>query len=112
MPTYEYSCSQCGEHVEVVQSFHDDPLTECALCGGELKRVFHPVGIVFKGSGFYVNDSRGGSKSTISSGDPSKSGESAAASTTAREPKDSKDSTTSKAEKPAASSGGASAKSA
>jgi putative FmdB family regulatory protein len=58
MPTYDYRCDSCGEHVEVYQSFSDDPLSTCGLCGGELKRVFHPVGIVFKGSGFYSTDSR------------------------------------------------------
>ena len=66
MPTYEYRCSSCGQHVEVVQSFSDDPLTECASCGGPLKKVFAPVGIVFKGSGFYKTDSR---KSTSASRD-------------------------------------------
>jgi putative FmdB family regulatory protein len=65
MPTYEYACKQCGEHVEVVQSFKDEPLTECPACGGPLRKVFAPVGIVLKGSGFYRTDSRaaaGGSK--------------------------------------------------
>src|SRR3954464_15697931 len=64
MPTYEYACKECGEHVEVVQSFKDDPLTECPACGGPLRKVFAPVGIVLKGSGFYKTDSRssGGSK--------------------------------------------------
>src|SRR3954453_6424642 len=65
MPTYEYACKNCGEHVEVVQSFKDDPLTECPACGGPLRKVFAPVGIVLKGSGFYKTDSRaatGGSK--------------------------------------------------
>jgi putative FmdB family regulatory protein len=65
MPTYEYACRECGEHVEVVQSFKDDPLTECPACGGPLRKVFAPVGIVLKGSGFYKTDSRaaaGGSK--------------------------------------------------
>ena len=64
MPTYEYRCTKCGQHVEAVQSFTDDPLTECAVCGGELRKVFAPVGIVFKGSGFYKTDSRGTSSST------------------------------------------------
>lgn len=59
MPTYEYRCGSCGQHVEVVQSFSDDPLTECGACGGPLRKVFAPVGIVFKGSGFYKTDSRG-----------------------------------------------------
>ena len=58
MPTYEYRCRSCGEHLEVVQSFKDDPLTECPKCEGELRKVFSPIGIAFKGSGFYRNDSR------------------------------------------------------
>jgi putative FmdB family regulatory protein len=64
MPTYEYRCKECGEHLEVVQAFSDDPLTECPACSGPLRKVFNPVGIAFKGSGFYRNDSR--SKSTSS----------------------------------------------
>ena len=67
MPTYEYACKACGEHLEVVQSFKDDPLTECPNCGGELRKVFSPVGIAFKGSGFYKTDSRPASKSSESS---------------------------------------------
>ena len=58
MPTYEYACRDCGEHVEVVQSFRDDPLTTCGLCGGALRKVFSAAGIVFKGSGYYITDSR------------------------------------------------------
>jgi putative FmdB family regulatory protein len=63
MPTYEYRCTKCGEHLEVVQSFKDAPLTECPQCGGELRKVYSPVGIVLKGSGFYKTDSRSGGKS-------------------------------------------------
>ena len=63
MPTYEYACRSCGQHLEVVQSFKDDPLTECPQCQGELRKVFSPIGIAFKGSGFYRNDSRGSSSS-------------------------------------------------
>lgn len=63
MPTYEYRCTSCGQHVEVVQSFTDDPLSECGSCGGPLRKVFSPVGIVFKGSGFYKTDSRGSGSS-------------------------------------------------
>jgi putative FmdB family regulatory protein len=62
MPTYEYACSKCGEHLEAVQSFNDDPLKKCPACGGRLKKVFGAVGIVFKGSGFYKTDSRNASK--------------------------------------------------
>ncbi|HET7489338.1 MAG TPA: FmdB family zinc ribbon protein [Acidimicrobiales bacterium] len=59
MPTYEYACKECGEHLEVVQSFRDEPLTTCPTCGGELRKVFGAIGIAFKGSGFYKTDSRG-----------------------------------------------------
>jgi putative FmdB family regulatory protein len=58
VPTYQYTCTECGEQVEVVQKFTDDALTVCTACGGRLRKVFSPVGIVFKGSGFYRNDSR------------------------------------------------------
>src|ERR1044071_5182241 len=58
MPTYEYACKKCGEHLEVVQSFKDDALTTCPNCKGALRKVFGNVGIVFKGSGFYKTDSR------------------------------------------------------
>ena len=61
MPTYQYTCTDCGEQVEAVQKFSDDPLTVCPHCGGKLRKVFSPVGIVFKGSGFYRTDSRKGS---------------------------------------------------
>ncbi len=64
MPTYQYTCTDCGEPIEVVQKFTDEPLTVCAACGGRLRKVFSPVGIVFKGSGFYRTDSRNGSGST------------------------------------------------
>lgn len=67
MPTYEYRCRECGEHLEVVQSFSDDPLTECPACTGPLRKVFNSVGIAFKGSGFYKNDSRSSSSSSSSS---------------------------------------------
>jgi putative FmdB family regulatory protein len=60
MPTYEYACTECGEQLEVVQSFTDDALTVCPACKGKLRKVFSPVGVVFKGSGFYKTDSRAG----------------------------------------------------
>lgn len=64
MPTYQYTCTECGEPLEAVQKFSDAPLTVCPACGGRLRKVFSPVGIVFKGSGFYRTDSRNGSSST------------------------------------------------
>ncbi|WP_221352205.1 FmdB family zinc ribbon protein [Streptomyces beigongshangae] len=64
MPTYQYQCTECGEGLEAVQKFTDDALTECPNCNGRLKKVFSAVGIVFKGSGFYRNDSRGSSSSS------------------------------------------------
>jgi putative FmdB family regulatory protein len=58
MPTYEYECTSCGRHIEVFQRFSEDALTTCEACGGTLRKVFYPAGIVFKGSGFYATDSR------------------------------------------------------
>jgi putative FmdB family regulatory protein len=61
VPTYQYTCTDCGDQIEAVQKFTDAPLSLCAACGGRLRKVFSPVGIVFKGSGFYRTDSRNGS---------------------------------------------------
>ena len=58
MPTYQYTCTACAQPLEAVQSFTDAPLAECPACGGALRKVFSAVGVVFKGSGFYKNDSR------------------------------------------------------
>ena len=66
MPTYEYACKQCGDRLEVMQSFSDKPLKKHKECGGQLQKVYHPAGLIFKGSGFYVTDSR--SSSSASSG--------------------------------------------
>jgi putative FmdB family regulatory protein len=63
MPTYEYMCKSCGHLFEIVQSMRDDPLTECPECAGELRKVFAPPAISFKGSGFYATD-HGKKKST------------------------------------------------
>ena len=60
MPTYQYVCTECGEDLEAVQKFSDDPLTECPSCSGRLRKRFSAVGVVFKGSGFYKTDSRSG----------------------------------------------------
>ncbi len=58
MPTYQYRCLDCSNDLEVVQKFTDDALTVCPTCEGTLRKVFSPVGVVFKGSGFYATDSR------------------------------------------------------
>jgi putative FmdB family regulatory protein len=71
VPTYQYQCTACGEGLEAVQKFTDDALTECPSCKGRLKKVFSAVGIVFKGSGFYRNDSRGSSSSSAPASKPS-----------------------------------------
>ena len=64
MPTYQYTCTECGEPLEAVQKFTDAPLAVCPACGGRLRKVFSAVGIVFKGSGFYRTDSRNGASAT------------------------------------------------
>ena len=74
MPTYEYACRSCGEHLEVVQSFKDDALTECPSCEGELRKVFSAAGIIFKGSGWHVKDYAPTSKSSSGSGGSSSEG--------------------------------------
>jgi putative FmdB family regulatory protein len=66
MPTYEYACKACGHRIEVVQSMSEEPLKVCGVCGGELRKVFHPAGVLFKGSGFYSTDSRGSPKTASS----------------------------------------------
>ena len=78
MPTYQYTCTECGEPVEAVQKFSDAPLTVCAVCGGRLRKVFSPVGIVFKGSGFYRTDSRKGSAAMDVAAKDKSSGDSSA----------------------------------
>jgi putative FmdB family regulatory protein len=68
VPVYEYACTDCGERLEVRQSFTDDPLTDCPACSGRLRKVLSPVGVVFKGSGFYRTDSRAADNGSSSSG--------------------------------------------
>ncbi len=89
MPTYEYACRDCGSHLEVVQSFSDDPLTECPSCTGSLRKVFGSIGITFKGSGFYKTDSRSTS-SARKSGDGAGDGSSDSTSDTSKDAKDTK----------------------
>jgi putative FmdB family regulatory protein len=78
VPTYQYVCTECGHDFETVQSFSEDALSVCPVCGGRLRKVFNSVGIVFKGSGFYRNDSRdkakAGGASDSKSDSESKSG--------------------------------------
>ena|SRR6185312_6546873 len=67
VPTYQYACTACGHQLEAVQSFSDDPLSQCPECEGRLRKVYSAVGVVFKGSGFYRTDSRNGGKTGGSS---------------------------------------------
>lgn len=92
MPTYQYQCADCGEALEIHQSFSDASLTECPACGGSLRKVFNAVGVVFKGSGFYRTDSR--SKDTNGSSS-STSATPAADSSSTSTPKESSSSTSS-----------------
>jgi putative FmdB family regulatory protein len=75
MPTYEYTCKRCGENIEVFQSFSEKPLRKHQECGGDLQKVFHARGVVFKGSGFYSTDSR--SSTPAKKSDPAKKADSA-----------------------------------
>ena len=72
MPTYVYECSKCGDEFELYQSFSEDPLKKHPGCGGKVAKVFQPVGIVLKGSGFYKNDSRNGGGKRPTGGDAAK----------------------------------------
>lgn len=69
MPIYEYACTACGERTEAKQGFDDPPLEECPVCGGRLRKMYSPVGIVFKGSGFYSTDGKKSAKSGTKSAD-------------------------------------------
>ena len=91
MPTYSYRCSACANEFEQFQRFSDEPLTECPLCGGNVRRVIQPVGVVFKGSGWYITDSRP---------QPSESTNGSAASTTKKSNSDSTESPKSTDAKP------------
>jgi putative FmdB family regulatory protein len=89
VPTYEYTCRDCGHTFDVVQSMVDDPLTMCPECGGSLRKVFAPPAISFKGSGFYATDH--GKRSRTPEGDGGDGGEK----TKTKDAKDAKDGTTS-----------------
>lgn len=100
MPIYEYACTACGERSEAKQSFDDPPLETCDICGGKLRKLYSPVGVVFKGSGFYSTDaksksSKGSSSKETSSGGKSETKTEAASGTTEKK-KDSGSSSTTK----------------
>ncbi|GAA2446250.1 FmdB family zinc ribbon protein [Streptomyces mauvecolor] len=108
MPTYQYQCTECGEGLEAVQKFTDDALTVCPNCDGRLKKVFSAVGIVFKGSGFYRNDSRGASSSS-SPASSSGSGSSASKTSSSSSGSDSKPAASTSSSGSSASSSGTAA---
>jgi putative FmdB family regulatory protein len=98
VPTYQYACTACGHQLEAVQSFAEDPLTECPACAGRLRKLYSSVGIVFKGSGFYRTDSRAKtgeakdaakseSKSESTKSEPSKSESTSKSESSAAKPK-------------------------
>ena len=72
MPIYEYACSSCGHRFEKKQSFSDEPIAACPECAASVRRVLHPAGIIFKGSGWYITDSRksSGSENGSTSSEP------------------------------------------
>ena len=110
MPTYQYSCTDCGHFFETVQSFSDDSLTVCPECEGRLRKVFNAVGVVFKGSGFYRNDSRAqnGSKESASSGSSSESSTTSSESTKTKSTSDTSASSSSSTSSSGSSSSGSS----
>src|SRR5438874_10239729 len=103
VPTYQYACTACGHKLEAVQSFSDDPLTDCPECSGRLRKLFSSVGIVFKGSGFYRTDSR-----SSNSDKPSANGKSEVSSQDKPSSKSSESKPSSDAKTASASSGSAS----
>ncbi|MGH8950998.1 MAG: FmdB family zinc ribbon protein [Acidimicrobiia bacterium] len=86
MPTYEYNCKRCGETIEVFQSFSEKPLRKHPDCGGDLQKVFHARGVVFKGSGFYSTDSRASDSKSSKKTEPAKKTDSAKKSETSTTP--------------------------
>lgn len=105
MPKYQYQCKDCGEALEVHQSFTDDALTVCPNCGGDLRKVFNAVGVVFKGSGFYKTDSRSGASSTTSTSSTSSTTSSGDSSPSSSSSSSSDSKPTKTESKPAAKSG-------
>ena len=110
MPTYQYQCTECGEALEVQQSFSEDALTECPACHGRLRKVFNAVGVVFKGSGFYRTDSRSanGGASTSGSGSASSGGSGGSSAASSSSPASSGSGSSSSSSSSSGSSGGGS----
>jgi putative FmdB family regulatory protein len=96
MPIYVYACTNCGERTEAKQTFDDPPLEVCPHCGGKLRKMYSPVGVVFKGSGFYSTDAKRSSSATKSSG-----GDSASSSSDGKKSEDKKSDTSSSTKKEA-----------
>ena len=112
MPTYSYACTECGNRFDEVQAFSDDALTTCPQCSGRLRKLFGNVGVVFKGSGFYRNDSRETAKSSSSSSASSSSNGSSGSSessSSSSEKSDSKSSSSSSSDSSSSSSSASSA---
>ncbi len=111
MPVYEYECKHCGQRFEKIQPVTSDPLSECVLCGqGPVRRVLHPVGVIFKGSGWYVTDNRssgrsGGSSANKSDEDGKSPPASSSSSASADKPDDKPKSDSTSSSTPSASSG-------
>jgi putative FmdB family regulatory protein len=104
MPTYSYHCDTGDHDFDIVQRFADDALTVCPECGGSVRRVIQPVGVVFKGSGWYINDSRKSSGDGDSSRSGNKGTEKKSESTSEKSSEKTADKTSSTSEKAAASS--------
>lgn len=95
MPTYAYACTECGHQFDVVQSFSDDSLTTCPECSGALRKQYNAVGVVFKGGGFYRNDSRASSSSSDTSSSSTPAGSNASSTASSSSTSDSSSTSTS-----------------
>jgi putative FmdB family regulatory protein len=104
MPTYEYLCQSCGARFEAWQKMSDDPIDTCPTCGNHVRRIIFPVGLVFKGSGFYINDTRSAATSAKPTGDDAPSSTAATAEAGASKPEASQP--TSPADSSSSGSGG------
>ena len=112
MPYYQYRCNDCENEFEKRQRMSDDPLTECPVCNGRIRRVVNSVGVVFKGSGFYVTDTRNGKNASAQNGSgktaeskaDDKSATESNGSETTKKTETAKKSTESKAKEPAPAS--------